>query len=211
MRARLFDKGAVFAGWVGLGMALVIAIAFSLIIAVQTLVFIAAPLSGLVIGAYANVRSERWRPRLRVLANALYAGLVTGVGLALLYVAIRLVFIYGDSGYPNFNRTDPQTGQPIPPYCQAGPDCTYERQLAEETRLNKSGELASLGITDGATLESAALHELTVHSAGLVLLTLGGAALGGVMRGFSRLPSSLPLPAASRSASARRANSDSEA
>ncbi len=60
---RFIDAGAVFAGWVGLGMALVIAIAFELIIPVQTVVFVGAPLAGIVIGVYANVRSERWRPR----------------------------------------------------------------------------------------------------------------------------------------------------
>ena len=51
---RFIDKGAVFAGYVGIGMALVIAIAFALIIPVQTLVFLAAPIAGLLIGGYAN-------------------------------------------------------------------------------------------------------------------------------------------------------------
>ena len=64
------DRGAIFAGWVGLGMAVVIAIAFELIIAVQTLVFLFAPIAGLLIGVYANARSERWRPLRRVIANA---------------------------------------------------------------------------------------------------------------------------------------------
>jgi hypothetical protein len=96
--SRIIDRGAIFAGYVGLGMALVIAIAFELIIPVQTIVFIAAPLAGIVIGVYAYVRAERWRPRGRALANAVFAGLVTGLGLAILYVVIRLVFIYGDTG-----------------------------------------------------------------------------------------------------------------
>ena len=51
---RFIDRGSVFAGYVGIGMAIVVVIAFALIIPVQTLVFIAAPLCGLVIGNYAN-------------------------------------------------------------------------------------------------------------------------------------------------------------
>ncbi len=98
MRARFIDPGAVFGGWVGLGTAIVLAMAFELIIPVQALVFLLAPLMGVLIGVYANVRSERWRPRGRVLANAAYAGLVTGVAMALIYVGLRLVFIYGDTG-----------------------------------------------------------------------------------------------------------------
>ena len=70
---RVIDQGAIFGGWVGVGMALVLAIAFELIIPVQTLVFMLAPLMGVLIGVYANVRSERWRPRGRVLMNALDA------------------------------------------------------------------------------------------------------------------------------------------
>ena len=57
----------------GIGMAIVVVIAFALIIPVQTLVFLAAPLCGLVIGNYANSRSGRWRPMRRVFANAAWA------------------------------------------------------------------------------------------------------------------------------------------
>ena len=143
MISRVIDSGAIFAGWVGLAMGLVVAIAFELIIPVQTVVFLLAPLAGAVIGVYANVRSERWRPRLRVLLNAGYAGLVTAVGLALLYVVVRLVFIYGDTGaLPNGTRIN----------CETGPDCIYQRYV----NVGQAGELAEMGITDGKTLESAA-------------------------------------------------------
>ena len=76
---RVLDRGAIFAGWVGLGMAVVIAISFELIIAVQSLVFLLAIPAGLLIGFYADARSVRRRPWWRVLVNALYAGLLTGV------------------------------------------------------------------------------------------------------------------------------------
>jgi hypothetical protein len=184
---RFVDRGAVFAGYVGLGMALVIVIAFGLIIPVQTVVFVAAPLAGIVIGVYANVRSERWRPRGKVLLNAIYAGLVTGLGLAILYVIIRLVFIYGDTGaLPNGTAINSHTG----------PDCIYLRYV----NVGQQGELTSFGITDPATLESALWRELGVTGAGLVLLTLGGAVIGGVARTFGKMPTSLPLPTARPSA-----------
>ena len=178
---RFVDRGAVFAGWVGLGMALVIVIAFGLIIPVQTVVFVAAPLSGVVIGVYANVRSERWRPRGKVLLNAIYAGLVTGLGLAILYVIIRLVFIYGDTGaLPNGTRIN----------CHSGPECIYLRYV----NVGQQAELASFGITDPASLESALWRELMVTGTGLALLTLGGAVIGGAARTFGKMPTSVPLP-----------------
>ena len=101
-------------------MALVIAISFELIVAVQPLVFLAAPVAGALIGFYANQRAERWRPRARVLGNALYAGAVTGVGLAVIYVALRLLSVYADSGF----RPVPMGGQLE---CRTGPDCTFAR------------------------------------------------------------------------------------
>lgn len=183
MISRFIDSGAILAGWVGLGMALVVAIAFELIIPVQTLVFLLAPLAGVIIGVYANVRSERWRPRAKVLLNAGWAGLVTGVSLTLVYVCIRLVFIYGDTGaLPNGTRIN----------CQTGPNCIYLRYV----NVGQAGELATLGITDGATLEAATWRELMVTGAGLVVLTLGGSLVGGVARTFSPRPTSLPLPSA---------------
>ena len=180
---RFVDAGAVFAGWVGLGMALVIAIAFELIIPVQTVVFVAAPLAGVVIGVYANARSERWRPRGKVLLNAGWAGIVTGFGLAILYVIIRLVFIYGDTGaLPDGTAIN----------CHTGPQCIYLRYV----NVGQQAELTSMGITDPASLESALWRELIVTGSGLVLLTLGGAVIGGAARTFSKMPTSLPLPSA---------------
>lgn len=180
---RFFDKGAIFGGWVGVGMALVLAIAFELIIPVQTLVFVLAPLMGVLIGVYANVRSERWRPRGRVLANAFYASLVTGLAVALLYIVLRLVFIYGDTGaMPDGTSLA----------CNTGPDCIYARYV----EAGQAEELAPLGITDGASLAAAAWRELLIFGGGLVVLTVAGGLVGGVIRGFSKLPTSSPLPAA---------------
>jgi hypothetical protein len=180
---RFVDSGAIFGGWVGLGMALVLAMAFELIIPIQTVVFLLAPVMGVLIGVYANVRSERWRPRGRLLANAAYAGIVTGLGIAVLYVVLRLVFIYGDTGaLPDGTALD----------CAAGPDCIYARYV----ELGAGDELAEIGITDGETLEAAAWRELMVTGTGLFVLTLGGALIGGLVRSFASPPKSIALPKA---------------
>jgi hypothetical protein len=181
--SRFVDSGAKFAGWVGLGMALVVVIAFALIIPIQAIVFLLAPLMGVLIGVYANVRAERWRPRGRVLLNSAWAGLVTGVGFALLYVLIRLVFLYGDSGaLPDGTRID----------CASGPDCTYQRHVRE----GDAETLAARGITDGPSYEHVFLtQDMPLTGGALVILTVGGALVGGAMRSFSSPPKgSVPLP-----------------
>jgi hypothetical protein len=181
--SRVVDSGAIFAGWVGLGMALVLAIAFELIIPVQTLVFLLAPLMGILIGVYANVRAERWRPRSRVLLNGLYASAVTGIGITLLYLLLRIVFIYGDTGaLPDGTSLS----------CRTGPDCIYQRYV----QAGQAEDLAAAGIVDGKSLETAAWRELAVTGSGLVVLTLIGGIVGGAARSFSSPPKSVPLPAA---------------
>jgi hypothetical protein len=182
---RVVDRGAIFAGWVGLGMALIIAISFELIVAVQALVFLAAPLAGVLIGFYANQRSERWRPRRRVFANAAYAGVVTGVGLAVIYVAIRLLFVYADSGY----RPVPMGGQLD---CRTGPDCTFARLVAE----GHAPELAEAGITDAATFEAAVLREQAEGALWIVGLTAAGALVAGGVRAARRPPEARGAPPA---------------
>jgi hypothetical protein len=191
--SRVIDKGARFGGYVGIGMALVLAIAFELIIPVQTLVFVLAPLMGVLIGVYANVRSERWRPRGRVLANALYASLVTGLAVAALYIVLRLVFIYGDTGaMPDGSSLA----------CNTGPDCIYQRYV----QAGQADELAPLGITDGASLAAAAWRELFIFGGGLIVLTVAGGLVGGAIRSVSKLPSSAPLPTARPSTPAQSPN-----
>src|SRR4051794_13550789 len=177
---RFIDKGAIFGGYVGIGMALVLAIAFELIIPVQTLVFVLAPLMGVLIGVYANVRSERWRPRGRGLANAAYAAVVTGFAVAALYIVLRLVFIYGDTGaLPD--------GTSLP--CHAGPECIFQRYI----RVGELDEIAAVGLTSPAALEAAAWSELLIFGAGLVVLTVVGGLIGGTIRSVSKLPTSAPL------------------
>jgi hypothetical protein len=173
---RLVDPGAVFAGWVGLGVAVVVVLAFGLIIPVQALVLVSAPVIGLVVGAYANSRAERWRPRLRAFANASYAALVAGVSLALLYVLVRAVFIYGDAGsLPNGKGLE----------CQPGPACVYARYVAE----GRTSELVALGIRNEAEFATAIQGELVMVGATLAILTVAAGAVAGTWRAIASVPS----------------------
>lgn len=179
--SRVIDRGAVFAGWVGLGMAVVVVIGFELIVAVQSLVFLVAPVAGLLIGSYADARSGRRRPWGRVLANAAWAGLVTAVSLAVLYVALRLVFVYADSGYRD-------AGQGGPLSCRTGPGCTYARYL----EAGRGPELAAAGVADEATFERFVLQEQLNGAAAIVAVVVGGALTGGLLYGAFRAPAVAP-------------------
>lgn len=174
--SRLLDRGAIFAGWVGVGVALVLVIALGLIIAIPVMVVIGALPVGALVGAYANVRSERHRPRPRLFANALWAGMVTALTLAIFYIGVRLVFLYADTGrLPDDSQLD----------CRSGPACVYER-LVEQ---GYAEQLARDGIVDGATYEAAALGDLGLTGVMLVGLSLagaGGAAGVQAVSGWSR-------------------------
>jgi hypothetical protein len=176
--SRLVDRGAVFAAWVGVGVALVLVIALGLVIAIPVLVVIAALPMGALLGAYANVRAQRHRPRSRILANALWAGGVTALTLALFFVGVRLVFLYADTGrLPDDTQLD----------CQPGPACVYARYVEQ----GYADQLARDGVVDGATYEAAAWRELATSALLLSGLTMVGAAGAGAIQsvtGWSRQP-----------------------
>ena len=184
--SRLVDRGAIFAGWVGVGAAVVVVVAFALILPLQAVVYLLALPTGVLIGWYANTRAARYRPRARVMLNAAWAGLLSGLAMAVFYVGIRLVFVYGDSGYPDFNRVDPATRQPIPPYCATGPDCTYQRYLA----VGREPELRAVGVTDAASFERYIVGEYLTFGGLMIVLSGGGAALAATWRAVSRPPAS---------------------
>jgi hypothetical protein len=171
-RLRVVDAGAVFAGWVGLGMSVMVVIGLELIVAVQTLPLLFAPIGGLLVGYYANARSARRRPWARVAANAAYAGLVTGVSLAVLYALIRLLFMYADSGYGG----GPGQGQLR---CTTGPDCSYQRYVT----AGRAEELRAAGVVDAATFERYFLGEQGRFALVLVGVSLAGALGGGLLYG----------------------------
>jgi len=148
------------------------AIGLELIGAVQSLVFLIAPVAGLLIGYYANARSARRRPWGRVLANAAWAGLVTALSLAILYGGVRLVFVYADSGY----RDGPQGG---PLACRTGPECSYQRYQG----AGKGPELERAGVADAAAFERLVLQEQLNGALTMVTLVIGGAIAGGLLYG----------------------------
>ena len=121
--SRFVDRGAITAAYVGIGMAVTIVVSFLLVIPIEWVIWMLALPSGLLIGYYANQRSNRRNgPWGRILVNGLFAGIVTGLTAAALVLVIKALFFYADNGY-----RDPGLGGPIA--CQAGADCVYQRYL----------------------------------------------------------------------------------
>lgn len=170
------DRGAIVAGYVGLGMAATIAVSFLLVIPIEPIYWLLAPMAGLLIGYYANQRS--WVPRRawrRTLRNAAYAGVVTGLTLSLLLLGVKALFFYADNGF-----RDGSLGKPLA--CSSGADCVYARYLADR----RGPQLVAAGITDAASF-GAFYWRQQFTTAGLLLgLTVAGGVLGGVVYGFTR-------------------------
>jgi hypothetical protein len=184
---RIVDHGAVVAAWVGLGMAVTIGVSFLLVIPIEPIYWLLTPLAGLLIGYYANQRSltprGAWR---RILADALFAGVVTGLTLMLLLLAVKALFFFADSGYPDFNRID-KDGKAVAPVCQPGAPCVYARYIA----AGRGPALEASGVTDVDSF-TALYWEQQLATAGLLLvLTVGSSALGGVVYGLTRPKGSL--------------------
>lgn len=174
---RFVDRGAVTAAYVGIGMAMTIAVSFILIIPIEPVIWLLTIPSGLLIGYYANQRSDRRAgPWSRILRNGVFAGAVTGLAFAALILILKAIFFYADTGYPDFNRLDPNTGRIIPPTCSTGADCVYARYLA----LGRGQELQAAGATDPATFTGLYwAQQFTV--AGTLLLATTAAGLGGAL------------------------------
>lgn len=178
---RIADRGAIAAAYVGIGMAVTIVASFTLIIPIEGLIWLFALPSGLLIGYYANQRSNRragpWR---RILTNGLFAGAVTGLSMVALLLVLKVLFFYGDNGY-----RDPGLGGSLS--CSSGAGCVYQRYLDAD----RGPDLVAAGVTDASSFTSFYWRE-QLSNAGIVLgLTvlggLGGAALYGLAR-----PKALP-------------------
>lgn len=186
--SRLVDRGAIAAAYVGIGMALTIVASFTLIIPIEWLIWLLALPAGLLIGYYANQRSDRragpWR---RILSNGLFAGLVTGISVAALLLLIKVIFFFADSGYPDFNRVDEQN-QPIPPTCQTGADCVYQRYLA----AGRGPEFERVGVHDSDEFTGFYWSEQLSSAGAIVVLSLVGAAGGAGLYGVARPRRSAP-------------------
>ncbi len=174
--SRFVDRGAITAAYVGIGMAITVAISFLLIIPIEPVVWLLALPSGVLIGYYANQRSGRgpgpWR---RLLPNALLAAFVTGLTMAVLLLGVKALFFFADNGY-----RDPGLGGPIS--CAGGADCVYQRYLDE----GRGPALEAIGVTD-ADAFAAFYWQQQFQVAGLILIltTVGGAG-GALIYGVTR-------------------------
>jgi len=182
LASRVVDRGAIAAAFVGIGMAVTIVASFTLIIPIEWIIWLLALPSGLLIGYYANQRSNRRGPWGRVLGNSLFAGVVTGLSAAVLLLAVKALFFYADNGY-----RDPGLGGQLT--CDAGAGCVYERYLDD----GRGPQLTAAGVTDATSFTGFYWSEQFSNGATIVLLTALGGVVGAGAYGLVR-----PKPPAPR-------------
>ena len=172
---RFLDRGAIVAAYVGIGMAVTTAISFLLVIPIEPIYWLLAVPSGLLIGYYANQRSDRRAgPWSRIVANAAYAGLVTGLTMAVLLLGVKALFFFADNGYRGADLGGSLT-------CTGGADCVFERY-----REDSAAELAAAGIGDAATFSGYYWRQQASSAGTVLVLTLLGGIGGGVLYGTFR-------------------------
>ena len=183
--SRIVDRGAIIAAYVGIGMAVTIVVSFQLIIPIEWVVWLLAIPSGVIIGYYANQRSDRrLGPWHRIATNGLFAGLVTGLAIALSLLLVKAIFFYADDGY-----RDPGLGGRIT--CTGGADCVYRRYLD----AGRGPELEAAGVTDAGSFTAFYWREQFATAGTLIVVTtlggLGGAAIYGATRPKPRVAESI--------------------
>lgn len=175
MLNRFVDRGAVIAAFVGIGMAVTVGVSFLLVIPIEPVYWIMAVPTGLLIGYYAEARSNlgrgAWR---RLVSNAVFAGLVTGLTMAALLIGIKALFFAADDGY-----RDPGLGGRIT--CASGADCVYQRYLADQPEA-----LARAGVADATTFANYYWAQQWSTAGWLVMLATGFALAGGLVYGITR-------------------------
>ena len=175
--SRFVDRGAITAGWVGVGMAVTIAVSFLLVIPIEAIYtgvlapgFPVAWLAGLTIGYYANSRSERQGgPWGRILANAAYAGVATALTLVLVFLAVKGLFFAVDNGY-----RDASSGGPLT--CTSGADCVYQRYVDLQPDV-----IEAAGITTVDEFSTFYWNQQLNTAAGLAIATVLAAVAGGAV------------------------------
>jgi uncharacterized membrane protein YfcA len=179
--SRFVDRGAVVAAYVGIGMAITMAISFLLVVPIEPAYLILSALGAVVIGYYANARAQRkrgdWR---RILPNSLLAGVVMGLTLSILLLGNKGLFFFADSGYPDFNRVE--NGAPVGETCQTGADCVYHRYLAQQ---DGPAALAAAGVTDAASFSDVYWRQQWSTAGSLVLAATIAALAGGFLFGVA--------------------------
>ncbi|MDQ1322802.1 MAG: hypothetical protein QG587_136, partial [Chloroflexota bacterium] len=104
--------------------------------------------------------------------NALFAGLVTGLTLAVLYLAVKGLFFVADDGY-----RDASSGGRLT--CETGPDCVYQRYLA----IGRGPAFEAAGITDLESFTRFYWGDQLNTAGAFLALSLGGSLIGGFMYG----------------------------
>ena len=172
---RFLDRGAIVAAYVGIGMAVTIAISFLLVIPIEPIYWLLALPSGLLIGYYANQRSDRRTgPWSRIIVNAAYAGLLTGLTMGVLLIGVKALFFYADNGY-----RPTELGGSIT--CSGGAECVYLRY-----REDSAAELAAAGITDASSFTGFYWGQQASSAVTVLVLTLAGGLGGGILYGTFR-------------------------
>ena len=179
--SRFVDRGAIVAAYVGIGMAITMAISFLLVVPIEPAYLLLSVLGAVVIGYYANARARRsrgeWR---RIVPNSVLAGVVMGLSLSILLLGNKALFFFADSGYPDFNRLDPATGAILEPTCETGADCVYHRYLARQPQV-----LADAGVTDASSFGDLYWRQQWSTAQGVVLAASVGALAGGLLFGVA--------------------------
>jgi hypothetical protein len=179
LAGRFVDRGAITAAYVGIGMAVTIVVSFLLIIPIEPVVWLLAVPSGLLIGYYANQRSDRRAgPWSRIIVNGLFAAVVTGLTTAALLLAVKALFFYADNGY----RDESAGGSFV---CTPGADCVYQRYRLLDDGA-RAADLEAAGVVDAASFAS--FYWSSQFSTGLlvILVTTVGGLGGAVAYGLSR-------------------------
>jgi hypothetical protein len=173
--SRIVDRGAITAAFVGIGMALTIGISFLLVIPIEPIYWLLSIPAGLLIGYYADSRSGRGRGAWgRILANATFAGLATGLTLAVLLLGVKAMFFAADDGY-----RDPGLGGRLT--CQPGADCVYQRYLVAQ-----GDTLVAAGVSDASSFSSYFWAQQLSTASMLILLSTGFGIAGGALYGITR-------------------------
>ena len=171
----LFDRRALPAVFVGIGMALTIGVSFLLIIPIQPVYWFLAIPAGLLIGYYANGRAARNRGEwLPILGNGLISGVATGLTMAALLLGVRALFFNLDNGYRDADAGGSFT-------CVTGADCVYQRYREAE-----GDTLAAAGITDATSFATYYWTQQWETAASLATSATAFGLLGAVIYGATR-------------------------
>jgi hypothetical protein len=173
---RFVDRGAIVAAYVGIGMAATIGISFLLVIPIEPIYWLLTIPAGLLIGYYANQRSDRRNgPWGRIIVNGLFAAAITAVTLALLLLLVKSLFFFADDGY-----RDASQGGSL--QCQTGAACVMARYVA----AGRGPELAAAGVIDASSFTAFYWNQQFTTAVTLVGLCVASGLLGALAYGATR-------------------------